>query len=248
MHMGLGIAPVARTTTDEYIGVVSQELVFLADVPADGRELVAPFKLVHEGDLLVSSIEVLDADGNRVAMGSQTSILRERRRRRTASAPGERVLATVLFTDIVGSTERAQQLGDERWRELLTEHQAAVRRELKTFSGREIKTTGDGFLASFDSPARAVQCARAARDAVRSLGLELRAGIHTGECERIGQDLAGIAVHAAARIEATAGAGEILVSSTVHDLVAGSGLTFADRGLHELKGIDGQRQLFAVSD
>jgi class 3 adenylate cyclase len=248
MHMGLGLPPIARTSADEYIGIVSQELAFLATVPADGRELVAPFKLVHDGELLVSSIEVLDADGHRVAMGSQTSVLRERRRRRARSQPAERILATVLFTDIVGSTARAQELGDQRWRELLTEHQELVRRELKTFGGREVKTTGDGFLASFDSPARAVQCARAVRDGVRGLGLEIRAGIHTGECERVGQDLAGIAVHAAARIEAAAGAGEVLVSSTVHDLVAGSGLTFADRGLHELKGIDGQRQLFAVAD
>jgi class 3 adenylate cyclase len=248
MHMGLGIAPVSRTSADEYIGIVSQELVFLAAVPADGRELVAPFKLVHDGELLVSSIEVLDADGKRVAMGSQTSVVRERRRRGTASRSAERVLATVLFTDIVGSTELAQELGDQRWRELLSDHQDVVRRELKTFGGREVKTTGDGFLASFESPGRAVQCARAVRDAVRGLGVELRAGIHTGECERIGQDLAGIAVHAAARIESAAGPGEILVSSTVHDLVTGSGLTFADRGLHDLKGIEGQRQLFAVAD
>jgi hypothetical protein len=124
MHMGLGIAPVAHTSADEYIGIVSQELTFLTAVPADGRELTAPFKLVHEGDLLVSSIEVLDADGNRVAMGSQTSVLRERRRRTRAPA-AERILATVLFTDIVGSTERAQELGDERWRELLTEHRTS---------------------------------------------------------------------------------------------------------------------------
>jgi uncharacterized protein (TIGR00369 family) len=247
MHMGLGIAPVAHTRADEYIGIVSQELTFLTAVPADGRELTAPFKLVHEGDLLVSSIEVLDGDGNRVAMGSQTSVLRERRRR-TRGPAAERILATVLFTDIVGSTERAQELGDERWRELLTAHQDVVRRKLKAFGGREVKTTGDGFLAAFESPARAVQCARAVRDAVRALGLEIRAGVHTGECERIGSDLAGIAVHAAARIEAAAGAGEILVSSTVCDLVAGSGLTFADRGLHDLKGLSGQRQLFAVAD
>jgi len=228
MHMGLGIATASRTSADEYIGIVSQELAFLAAVPADGRELVAPFKLVHAGELLVAAIEVLDADGHRIAMGSQTSVLRERRRRRPTSRRAERILATVLFTDIVGSTARAEELGDERWRELLVEHHDAVRRELRAYGGREVKTTGDGFVAAFDSPARAVQCARAVRAALRGLGLEIRAGIHMGECEQIGQDLAGIAVHAAARIEAAAAAGEILVSSTIRDVVAGSGHDVAD--------------------
>jgi class 3 adenylate cyclase len=180
-------------------------------------------------------------------MGSQTSVLRERRRRGTARQH-ERVLATILFTDIVGSTRRAQELGDERWRDLLAEHGDIVRRQLQMFGGREVKSTGDGFLAAFESPARALHCARAIRDGVRQLGLEIRAGIHTGECERVGSDLAGIAVHAASRIESIAVAGEILVSATVRDLVAGSGLGFGDRGPHELKGIEGKRQLFAVLD
>jgi class 3 adenylate cyclase len=182
-------------------------------------------------------------------MGSQVSVVRERRRPGAANVqPSQRVLATVLFTDIVGSTRLAQELGDERWRELLAEHDSVVRRQLQTFDGREVKSTGDGFLATFESPAQAVQCARAIRDRLRALDVEIRAGIHTGECERVGSDLAGIAVHAASRIESAATPGEILVSSTVHDLVAGSGLSFADRGLHDLKDISGRRQLFAVAD
>jgi pimeloyl-ACP methyl ester carboxylesterase len=157
-----------------------------------------------------------------------------------------RVLATVLFTDIVGSTERATELGDRRWRELLEAHHTAVRRELERFRGREVDTAGDGFLASFDGPARAIRCANASIDAVRGLGLEIRAGVHTGECEIVGEKLAGVAVHIGARVAGRAGAGEILVSGTVHDLVAGSGLAFEDRGQATLKGVPGEWRLFAV--
>ena len=250
MHMGLSAAALALMKADEYIGVVSQSLTFLGSVDADGRDLIARYGLTHRGsDLLVSEVEVLDGDGNRVAMGSQVSVVRERRRSGTAGAQTpQRVLATILFTDIVGSTRRAQEMGDERWRELLAEHDTMVRRQLRTFNGREVKSTGDGFLAAFESPAQAVQCARAIRDRLRGLDIEIRAGIHTGECDRVGSDLAGIAVHAASRIESVAAPGEILVSSTVHDLVAGSGLSFVDRGLHDLKDLSGQRQLFAVAD
>ena len=159
----------------------------------------------------------------------------------------DRVLATVLFTDIVGSTERASELGDRRWRELLDAHNSAVRRQLERFRGREIDTAGDGFLASFDGPARAIRCAGAAIAAVRELGLEIRAGVHTGECEVAGDGLAGIAVHIGARVAAQAGAGEVLVSSTVRDLVAGSGLNFEDRGSAELKGVPGEWRLYALS-
>ena len=158
----------------------------------------------------------------------------------------DRVLATVLFTDIVGSTERAAELGDQRWRDLLGAHHDRVRRELERFRGREIDTAGDGVLAAFDGPARAVRCASEIRTAVRELGLELRAGIHTGECELVGTKIAGIAVHTGARVAGMAGAGEILVSSTVKDLVAGSGLRFEERGEHELKGVPGRWRLFAV--
>ena len=159
----------------------------------------------------------------------------------------ERVLATVLFTDIVGSTERAVAAGDRAWRELLDAHHALVRAELAFHGGEEVKTLGDGFLASFDGPARAIRCAGAAIDAVGELGLEIRAGVHTGECEVAGDKLAGIAVHIGARVAGRAGPREVLVSSTVRDLVAGSGLEFDDRGSAELKGVPGEWRLYAVS-
>jgi class 3 adenylate cyclase len=158
----------------------------------------------------------------------------------------DRVLATVLFTDIVRSTEMAAALGDERWRDLLARHHAAVRTELARFRGREIDNAGDGFLASFDGPARAVRCASAIISALRDLGIEVRAGVHTGECEVMEGKLTGLAVHIGARVAALAVPGAVLVSSTVRDLVAGSGLAFVDRGLHALKGIDGEWRLFAV--
>jgi class 3 adenylate cyclase len=167
----------------------------------------------------------------------------------TRPAPrSNRVLATVLFTDIVGSTQRAVELGDRRWSQLLARHHAAVRRELDHFRGQEMDTAGDGFLATFDGPARAIRCALAVRDAVRSAtGLSLRAGLHTGECELFGDKVAGIAVHTGARVAALAGAGEVLVSATVHDLVAGSGIAFEDRGDVELKGV-GSRRVYLVTE
>ena len=163
---------------------------------------------------------------------------------RRALPEPERVLATVLFTDIVGATARAEQLGDGAWRELLERHHAIVRRELEHFGGREIDTAGDGFFASFEGPARGVRCAMAIRDGLRPLGLEIRAGLHTGECEWSGDKLAGIAVHIGARVAGMAQAGEVLVSRTVKDLVGGSGLAFVDRGEHELKGVSDRWQLF----
>ncbi len=159
----------------------------------------------------------------------------------------DRILATILFTDIVGSTEQAATAGDQRWAAMLEAHHAAVRRQLERFRGREIDTAGDGFFIAFDGPARGIRCAVAIRDAVRSLGLEIRAGLHTGECEKVGDKLTGIAVNVGARVGALAGSGEVLVSSTVVDLVAGSGLVFEDRGEHELKGVPGPRRLFAVA-
>lgn len=162
------------------------------------------------------------------------------------SAEHDRVLATVLFTDIVGATEKAASLGDRRWGDLLDNHNALVRRELARFRGREIDTTGDGFLATFDGPARAVRCACAISDSVQSLGIEVRAGLHTGECEVMGDNLGGISVHIGARIAALARPGEVLVSTTVKDLVAGSALSFQDRGIHSLKGVPGDWRLFAV--
>ena len=158
----------------------------------------------------------------------------------------DRMLATVLFTDIVESTTKAIELGDRRWRELLERHNELVRRELLRFHGREIDTTGDGFLATFDGPARAIRCAAAIVEHVHDLGLSIRAGLHTGECEVTGGSIAGIAVHTGARVAGYAVADEVLVSSTVKDLVAGSGITFNERGLHVLKGIPGECRLFAV--
>jgi pimeloyl-ACP methyl ester carboxylesterase len=157
----------------------------------------------------------------------------------------DRVLATVLFTDIVGSTERAMKLGNAGWSELLHEHHSRVRGQLARFRGKEIDTAGDGFFASFDGPARAIRCARAVRDAVAELGIEIRAGLHAGECELLDGKVGGVAVHIGARVAAEAAPGEILVSGTVKDLVAGSGIQFEDRGLHTLKGV-GEWHLFAV--
>jgi class 3 adenylate cyclase len=158
----------------------------------------------------------------------------------------DRILATILFTDIVGSTEKAAALGDRSWRHLLEAHHAIVRRNLTRFRGREVQTTGDGFLATFDVPARGVRCACAIIDEIKPLGIEIRAGLHTGECEMIGDDVNGIAVHTGARVAALAGPGEILVSGTVKDLVAGSGLRFGDRGIQSLKGIPGEWRIFAA--
>ena len=158
----------------------------------------------------------------------------------------DRFLATVMFNDIVGSTERAAELGDRRWHELLNSYYAAVRKELGVFRGREVNTTGDGMLATFDGPARAIRCACSIRERVRSLGLQTRTGLHTGECEVMGEDIGGIAVHTGARVAAEAAPGEVLVSSTVKDLVAGSGLKFEDRGSHRLKGVPDEWRLFAV--
>ncbi len=160
----------------------------------------------------------------------------------------DRVLATVMFTDIVGSTERAAAVGDTRWRALLAAHQTAVRGELERFRGREVKTLGDGHLATFDGPARAIRCGQAITQAARSSGLEVRIGLHCGEVELMDDDVGGIAVHIAARIGALAGPGEVLVSSTVKDLVAGSGIAFADRGARSLKGVADEWHLFAAED
>jgi class 3 adenylate cyclase len=158
----------------------------------------------------------------------------------------DRVLATVLFTDIVGSTEKAVAVGDRAWRELVERHHAVIRRQLVRYHGKELDTAGDGFFASFDGPARAIRCACAITDAVKELGLEVRAGLHTGECELVESKVGGIAVHIGARVARLAQPGEVLVSSTVKDLVAGSGLEFRERGATELKGVPGEWRLYAV--
>jgi class 3 adenylate cyclase len=164
-----------------------------------------------------------------------------------AEVADDRVLATVLFTDIVDSTRRAAEMGDREWHALLDAHDAVVRVQLNRFRGREVSTAGDGFLAMFDGPQRAIRCAMAIRNALQSLGIEVRAGLHTGECEIRGDDIGGIAVHTGARVSALAGPNDVLVSSTLRDLVIGSGLEFDDRGAHRLKGVPGEWHLFAVA-
>jgi class 3 adenylate cyclase len=183
--------------------------------------------------------------------GDTTPLLDEIEEFLTGNLPAhraDRLLATVLFTDLVGSTEQAARLGDRRWRELLATHDDLVRSELERFRGRAVKSTGDGVLATFDGPGRAIRCACAIRDSLRHLGIDVRAGLHTGEIEVTGDDIAGVAVHIAARVSALAGASEVLVSSTVRDLVAGSGIEFEDRGDHQLKGVPGAWRMYAVTE
>jgi pimeloyl-ACP methyl ester carboxylesterase len=184
-------------------------------------------------------------------IGDQDAVLDEIEEFLTGVRPHpafDRVLATVLFTDIVGSTQLAVELGDRRWKQLLDQHNNVVRTELARFRGVELNTAGDGFLAIFDGPARAIACAVSIRDRGRALGLQIRFGLHTGELEMDGSEIRGIAVHTGARVVAKAGPGEVLASSTVKDLVAGSGLEFDDRGAHELKGVPGEWRLYAVRD
>jgi class 3 adenylate cyclase len=164
-----------------------------------------------------------------------------------AEVADDRVLATVLFTDIVDSTRRAAEIGDRDWHALLDAHDAIVRAQLNRFRGREVNTSGDGFLAMFDGPQRAIRCAMAIRDAVQALGIQVRAGLHTGECEVRGDDIGGIAVHIGARVSTLAGPSDVLVSSTLRDLVIGSGIKFEDRGAHALKGVPGEWHILAVA-
>ena len=197
----------------------------------------------------------LSGDDHLPWVGDSEAIVREIERFLTGIWQGggweepepERVLSTVLFTDIVGSSERAASLGDRAWRQLLEKHHALVRSQLVRFRGREMDAAGDGFFASFDGPARAIRCASAIVEGVRELQLEVRAGLHTGECELVDGKVAGIAVHTGARIASLAAPGEVLVSSTVKDLVAGSGMAFREHGLEELKGIPGEWRLYAVA-
>jgi class 3 adenylate cyclase len=196
-----------------------------------------------------AKLVMLEGSDNLMVAGDSDAILDEIEEfltgARQVRAP-DRVLATVMFTDIVDSTRRASEMGDRRWRELLERHDELVRRKLEYWSGREIKTTGDGFLATFDGPARAIQCAKAIAYDVNSLGVAIRAGLHTGECEVRGDDVAGMAVHIGARVGSLAGPGEVLVSSTVKDLVVGSGIDFSDQGEHELKGVPGGWRVYRV--
>ena len=192
----------------------------------------------------------LEGPDNMFAVGDSEAILGELEEFLTGTRherEPDRMLATVMFTDIVDSTQRAADMGDRHWRDLLERHDQLFRRALERHRGREIKRTGDGFLATFDGPARAIRCAASITEAVEELGLELRAGLHTGECEVMSDDLGGLAVHIAARVMSYADAGEVLVSSTVKDLVVGSGIDFEDRGTHDLRGVPGDWRLFRVT-
>jgi len=214
-----------------------------------------PYMLVGNGRYLAEHIKdaefvALEGEDHLFHAGDSITLLDHVQRFLTGTTEvpdNNRVLATVLFTDIIGSTGLAERLGDKAWRELLDSHHALVRHELTRFRGREIDTAGDGFFATFDGPARGVRCALAVRDVVRSLGIEIRAGLHTGECELMGNKVGGIAVHIGARVAACAEAGSVYVSRTVKDLVAGSGLRFESMGSHELKGVIGDWDLFRAS-
>jgi pimeloyl-ACP methyl ester carboxylesterase len=215
-------------------------------------DLIVPVDQAHYLAKAIPNARLVEVTGDDHIpfLGDQDAILGEIEEFLTGARPApetDRVLATVLFTDIVGSTEQAARLGDRKWRELLEQHYSVVRRQLERLRGREIDTAGDSFMASFDGPARAIRCAVAIRDGLRPLGIEVRVGVHTGECEQIGEKLGGIAVHIASRVASTAGPGEVLVSQTVKDLVAGSGISFEDRGVRELKGVPETWRLFAVS-
>jgi pimeloyl-ACP methyl ester carboxylesterase len=210
---------------------------------------------VEEGRWIAAQIQgakyvELPGDEHLIWAGDVDAVVDEVEEFLTGSRPvpePDRMLATVLFTDIVGSTQRAAELGDRRWGDVLEQHHAVVRRELERFRGREVDTAGDGFFATFDGPARAVRAAVAIRDALRGFGVEVRAGLHTGEVQVADEKVRGIAVHTGARIAGAASGGEVLVSSTVKDLVAGSGIEFEDRGAQELKGVPGEWRLYAVS-
>jgi class 3 adenylate cyclase len=247
----LGAANASCTATlfqpGQSVAIIECNTRFFRRVPADGRLMRARSKVtLRNGNLVNTEAIATDEEGHPFAAQQTTNILLDPR----AHRPGEqeRVLATLLFTDIVGSTVHAERLGDTKWRSLLAEHDKLVRQELGAHKGREVKTTGDGFLVRFDSPAAAIRCARAIRDGVRRLNLEIRAGIHIGECEVHGTDLAGIALHVAARIMALAGNNEILVSQMVRDLAAGSGVHFGAAERHALRGVEGEWNLFRVED
>lgn len=238
-------ALIAASPAGSHIGVSSGSGAIFRTIEPDGRPLIIEGRLAdREADMLVGIGTITDASGRRVAIAQVNGLLQPSRR--PLAVRTQRMLLTVLFTDLVQSTRKAEQLGDDRWRELLAQHHALVRHDLDACKGREVKTTGDGFLATFENPADCVGCARRIREAIRGLGLEVRVGIHIGQCDVTNGDVAGIAVHLASRVLSIADSGEILVSSTVRDLLLGSEFKFEDRGRHQLKGIEGEWQLFAL--
>jgi class 3 adenylate cyclase len=243
-----GAAAMNLGTRGRIAGEANRTVAFERPIAADDRAILIRATTRLQGvNLMVCDVEISDPDGI-AALEQAVWLLVPRRGDVRAKPAGQRRLATVLFTDIVASTERAATLGDAAWSELLTDHQDIVRQQLRIFGGLEIKTTGDGFLATFDSPANAVQCARAIRDRIQPSGLQIRAGLHAGELEVTDDDIAGIAVHIASRILSACGANEILVSSTVRDLTTGSGLRLENRGPHKLKGLDEEWYLYASRD
>jgi class 3 adenylate cyclase len=244
-HHVLGGSVMTLCQPGERVGLVDQTVSFLRSAPAASGQLVCRGRVAHNGEILTCTGEIRDMTGSVIAHVHQTGLVR--RRLRDIQRRSEHSVLTVVFTDIVGSTGRAAGIGDIRWQELLDRHHATVRRHLQALKGREVKTTGDGFLATFVNPAAGVECARRIRDSVPALGLEVRVGVHTGQCEVSGGDVSGIAVHLAARVLSAASPGEVLVSSTVRDLLLGSDVTFQDRGRHQLKGFDGDWQLFGVT-
>jgi class 3 adenylate cyclase len=232
------------------VAMLDSDTRFLRSVRPDGRRLRSEASATEVApDLFVLDVKIRDANERLAAMGSgATARIDASRRSRRQRRESRRMLATLLFTDIVNSTGHAQRLGDTTWRALLEQHNLAVRREVSRCNGTEVTTTGDGFFARFDSPAHAVEAARAIRHAMTALDLEIRAGIHSGECEMEGTSLTGMAVHIASRIQTAALPGEILVSSTVKDLAVGSALRFVDRGERQLKGVPDPWRLYAVAE
>ena len=231
-------------------GNVFDVVVFAQSGPprADGGLLRARAKVLHTSERgILTDGEVFD-QRDRLRMLGRTVYSIIDRREGGAVRPSERVLTTVLFADVVGSTPTAERMGDAKWQQLLQKNAAQIRNAVEAERGRQVKTEGDGFLATFDSPLRAVRCARAVRDAARNFDLQMRAGIHLGEVEMVGNDVAGIAVHVASRVESVAEPGTIFVTSTVREAMSGSGLDFSSRGLHQLKGVADEWHLFTVDD
>ena len=247
VYRALVTCPYSEIRGEERLGVLHLNMSQLAEIPNDGTELVAEGRVTErEGDFVFTKATVTDSRGRRVALGQYAMLLLRPRRRPAPAATT--LVTTVLFTDLVASTATAVNLGDEHWGAVLARHHALIRQQLDQFDGREVKTTGDGFLAVFDDPAQAVECAQRLRATVRGLGLDLKVGLHTGRCELSDGDVTGIAVHVAARVLGAAEAGEVLVSGTIRDVLLGSEFKFEDRGRHALKGVDGEWPLFAVSD
>jgi len=243
--MSAWAALVTTAPTGGKLGTPGGNAAVLRTAEADGRRLMVDGWVAdRQGDTLVAAATISDASGRRIAMAQLSGLLQPFEPQPAQQA--EAALLTIVFTDLVASTQTAERLGDQRWRDVLAAHHALVRHELEVAKGQEVKTTGDGFLATFDTPVRALRFAVRLRDVMRQLGLQLRVGIHTGHCQISAGDVAGIAVHVAARVLAAASAGEILVSGTVRDLLLGSDFKFEDRGHHHLKGIDGEWQLFAL--